>query len=447
MAQRAASLRAHLADLVQAAEPGQGPGYVSLRTLVWLRWVALLGQTATVLFVAFALGFELPLGGLTAAIGAGAGVNLLALLQRRRQPRIADGQAFAYIAFDTVQLAALLFLTGGLVNPFVILLVAPVAMGATVLSRRHTLGLTLLALGLLILLALTPMPLPWRAGGISFPPLYLLGVWFAMTVATVVVAAYAWRVAEDGRRMAEALSTTQLALNQEQRIAALGALAAATAHELGSPLSTIALAAKEIAHDLPADDPLQEDVALVREQAERCRTILAGLAERPMEASAGEGGQNRRRLSEIVEQAAQPHLDTRSDLALKLDGRGQTDEPEPAVPDTPELRHGLSNLVQNAARFARTTVWVTVTWQSETLRLTIADDGPGFPQWLLSRLDEPFLGHMARDSQAGSGDNGTHLGLGIFIARTLLGRTGATLKFVNRKQGGAQVVVAWQRPI
>jgi two-component system, sensor histidine kinase RegB len=229
------------------------------------------------------------------------------------------------------------------------------------------------------------------------------------------------------------VAATQLALAREQRVSAVGALAAAAAHELGSPLATIAVIAKELARELPADSPHAEDAALLLSQSERCRHILAELAHQPEED--GSSPYTSLPISALVEAAGVPYRDARIRLIFATTGDASDDEP--SVRRSPEIMHGLNNLIQNAVQFARHEVSVTIFWDRGAVTVEIADDGPGFPPHLMGRLGEPYLSTRAGDHD--------HMGLGIFIAQSLLERSGATLNFDNLIEGGAHVVISWNR--
>jgi two-component system, sensor histidine kinase RegB len=265
-------------------------------------------------------------------------------------------------------------------------------------------------------------------------------VWTALVLATVFIAGYTWNVAEEARRMRDAVTATQLALAREQRVSAVGGIAAAAAHQLGSPLATIAVVAKELVRDLPPGSPYAEDALLLLSQSERCRTILADLAQQ-RDAETGSPFTTRLPFSALVEAAGEPYRDeAKRVLYATAAGRDAEAQPVevPLVARSPEIMHGLGNLIQNAAQFARRQVDVTTSWSEETVAVDIVDDGPGFPQAVLARIGEPYI----------SGRGGTaeqHMGLGIFIAQSLLERTGARVSFANLPDGGAQVVVEWRR--
>src|SRR5215472_16558425 len=240
---------------------------VSLRRLVLIRWIAVLGQAATVLVVHFGIGFKLPLTSTMVVIAASAVLNILASRRRLPTARLGDREAAAYLAYDTLQLGILLFLTGGLENPFAVLMLAPVIVSATILSRSSVIGLSALTVIAISVLAFWHLPLPQRpAQPFELQPIYVLGFWTALVCSTLFISGYAWSVAVEARKMRDAYAATQLALAREQRVSAVGGLAAAAAHQLGSPLATIAVVAKELARDLPVDSPHAADAELLLSQ-------------------------------------------------------------------------------------------------------------------------------------------------------------------------------------
>jgi two-component system, sensor histidine kinase RegB len=415
-------------------------GGVRLRTLVLIRWAAVAGQLFTAAVVHWGLGFSLPVLAVSGAIALSALLNLTVSLGRPASARIDDREATIFLAFDILQLAVLLYLTGGLINPFSLLLLAPVAIGATILSLTSNVALSLLTIISIGLLGLFHQPLPWRGPPPELPEIYLAGAWAGLTLTTLLVTLYGWRLAEEQRQMGAALAAAQGALEREQRMSALGALAAAAAHELGSPLSTIAVVAKEMLREVEPDDPLREDVELLSSESDRCRTILARLSVDPTGDISD--AYTLVPLPALIEAAAQ-HSE-REGIAISFRS-GPVGEGVPTTAPiqvrSPEITQGIGNIVQNAVSFARHEVEIRTRWTAAWSEVEVSDDGPGFSQALLDELGTPFI--STRQGEEG------HMGLGVFIAKTLLERTGATVTFGNRRgtTGGALVSVRWPNPV
>ncbi|MBB6249645.1 ActS/PrrB/RegB family redox-sensitive histidine kinase [Nitrospirillum iridis] len=422
---------------------------VSLRTLNTIRWIAIAGQAITLLTVEDLVGIDIPLLPALAVTAVSLLINLYAISRRRRSPFLTERGAAVFLGYDTVQLTVLLMLTGGLENPFAVLVLAPLMVGASMLGRRLVTGLTALTAACLTLVWVLAMPLSWPASyGVTLPPVYLDGIWAALTLSAIFIATYVYKVAQSGRDLSQALIASQVSLARAQKASALGALAAAAAHELGSPLGTIAVVAKELARDLPPDSPWAEDIQLLQSQSARCRDILADLARRPdaegeMEPYAPLGP------VQVVEAVAAPHR--RPEVALEITVTGAEEGAPSPLPLTPELQHGLGNILQNAMQFAHSRVDVTLHCDAAALMLTVADDGPGFPVSLLERLGEPYVSdrdERLEEVPVRAGGPGT-MGLGLFIAQILLERTGATVAYANGPPGstplgaGARVMVSW----
>ena len=426
------------------AEGGRPSASVRLRILIAIRWVAVIGQALTILIGHFLLGLDLPLGLALTVVGASVLVNFG--LSGRARARLTDRDAALFLGYDLLQLGLLLFLTGGLENPFSILMIAPIAVAGMILSRRSIIALSLLGIAQISGLALFHLPLPWNGAPPALPATYMFGLWIALVLSMSFIAAYVWIVVDEARRMRDAVAETQLALAREQQISAVGALAAAAAHELGSPLGTIAVIAKELARELPPDSPHAEDAALLVSQSERCARILAALSHHPGSVGGSGAPPPSLPISALAEAAGLPHHLDGIHVIYATTSNDDTSA-EPLVPHTPEIMHGLGNLIQNAIQFARQEVTVSIHWDDWTILVDIGDDGPGFPPQLLGRVGQPYISGRDVSSRGGaSGKGGTpHMGLGIFIAQSLLERTGARLEFGNLEEGGAQVVVEWDR--
>lgn len=440
-------------------------GPMRLRTLTTLRWLAVAGQTAAITVVHFALGFPTPLGLCLAAIAASAWLNLFSVLRFSPQRVLTDREAAAFIAFDITQLCTLLFFTGGLSNPFSALIIAPVTIAASFLSLRYTILIAAVGVTGISLLSLFHMALPWTPGEtITISPIYKAGVWAALTFSVLFFAAYAHRIAQESAQMRSALAAAQLVLAREERLAALGGLAAAAAHELGTPLATIQVTAKEMQREIKDNDDLREDAALLVSQAERCRDILSRLARRGEE---GDAVHDRLGVGALLKEAADPFFDLHQDLIIRIETNSQDRGEEPVLRRRPEVIFGLRNIIENAVSFAKGEVVIAATWDAGRLHVSVHDDGPGFPPEILTRLGEPYVsartvarpgapahgnthaGTGARAPQLAHGKRKGSLGLGFFIAKTLLEGTGARIDFRNRQWGenpgqtGASVSVVW----
>ncbi|BAT61580.1 sensor histidine kinase RegB [Variibacter gotjawalensis] len=420
--------------------PESGPERnVRLDTLVRLRWLAVFGQTAAILIVHHVLDFELDLWPCLIVVSISAWLNIALSLQQNQEPRIRPDRAAWLLAFDIAQLAALLYLTGGLQNPFAFLFLAPVIVGAMALPPQYTLLLGGLAVSCATLLVFVHQPLPWASDDpLTLPPIYMLGVWLSILLALIYIGVYAWQIAEGARKLSDALSATELVLAREQHMSQIDGLAAAAAHELATPLSTIVLVAKELERALEKDSPHTEDVQLLRSEAQRCREILSKLTELSADESF-----DRVTLTALIEEIVLPHREFGIDIDIVMP---QDRAGEPITRRTPALLYGLGNLVDNAVDFAKERVEIAARWSSQEITLTIADDGPGFSAAVKDRLGEPFLTTRGR-KRVGPDGEPEGLGLGFFIAKTLLERSGATIAFANRAapDHGAVVSVRWKR--
>lgn len=408
---------------------------IRLRTLVVLRWVAILGQLGAVA-VAHLLGLRFDNVAVLAVIGLSAVLNLI--LGWRNWP-VDSRHVTLQLAFDVFQVAILLILTGGLTNPFALLLLGPVTVAATALSRRSVLFLSLSTVAMVTLAGLVSVPLRNADGSVlAMQGLLEVGHWVALVISVGFFAAYAHRVASELRARSTALSAAEMALAREQKLHHLGGVVAAAAHEMGTPLATIKLVASELADELASEfagrPGLAEDIQLLHQSADRCRDILRSMGE------AGKDDLLLRAapLEALLDEAAGPHAG-RARIDTRLNALDES--PAPVVRRDPGVIHGLRNVIQNAVDFSTAEVRIDATWTRSRVRVIIADDGPGYPPAMLARIGEPFLTRR-RGAETRPGYEG--MGLGLFIAKTLLQRSGATLTFRNGDPG-AIVEISWPR--
>lgn len=452
MTRSAAETAPPSASMAEKALRNRAEGRIRSRTLVLIRWIAIGGQTAAVLFVNWWLEFPIPFGWCLIVIAASAWLNVFLLIRDAAPKRLNDQEAGLYLAYDILQLGALFYLTGGIENPFMLLFLVPVTISATILSLANTVALGVLTVACVSLLSLMHLPLPWGGEGILLPDLYDIGNYIAVVLGTIFLGVYAWRISDEGRRLQDALAATQMALAREQKMSALGGLAAAAAHELGTPLGTITLVARELRQEF-GDGEYGDDFDLLVDQANRCREILSGFSKQPEQ---GDMHYQQILFQALAEEAAEPYKMQGKVLEVVLSPpAGATGDDQPYIRREPEIVHGLGNFVENAVDFAKSRVKVEVSWTDQQFRLKVIDDGPGFPVDILDRIGDPYVSTRGRDERATKPQKALHdgtaghegMGLGVFIAKTLLERTGAKVNFMNGKDEGAVVAVTWPRAV
>ena len=425
---------------VAAPDFRQPHRYVRLDTILRLRWLAVLGQLAAIFIVAQGLEFDVPVVPCVAIVGLSALLNLALQIAFNPMQRLEPVHAAALLALNIVELAGLLFLTGGLQNPFSFLFLAPVLISATALPVRLTIALGCLAVACASALVFFHLPLPWEGEDpLVLPPIYLLGVWLSILLAIGVTSLYAFQVTEEARKLSDALAATELVLAREQHLTQLDGLAAAAAHELGTPLSTIFLIARELEKSVK-DSQLAGDLKTLREQAQRCREILGKITQ----LSSSGAPFDRMKLSTLIEELVAPHRDFGVAIKVRLAVAATR---EPVAARNPAILYGIGNILENAVDFAKQAVEVNAWWNADTIEIVISDDGPGIAPDMLKRIGEPYLSRRRTADDAQSERSG--LGLGVFIARTLLERTGAKVSFTNRifPDHGAVVHIVWPRSV
>ena len=420
--------------------------WMRLRTLVTVRWVAITGQILALGVGHVLYGLPLALGPCSAVIGLSILANIFAVLIFPDNRRLSEAETVLTLLFDTLQLSLLLAFTGGLNNPFALLILAPVTIAATVLPTRSTLLLAFCAVVMTSTVALVHLPLRTANGGLlEMPLVFVFGFWVAIVTGIIFISIYTRRVTTEMTSMSEALLATQMALAREQKLTDLGGVVAATAHELGTPLATIKLVSAELMEELKDTEPLHADAQLIREQAERCGAILRSM---------GRAGKEDLHLrttlwSALVREAAEPHLDRGKTVTFAFEDNLETDPDQPQTFRKPEVIHGLRNLIQNAVDFSQSQVRVDIRWSKDSLAVKISDDGRGYAPQVINRIGDPFVRRRNRSSTHGARPGYDGMGLGLFIAKTLLERSGADLEFLNGTKSdplrGAIVTSTWPR--
>lgn len=419
-----------------------------LLTIVRLRWLGVLGQILAIGGVYLGLGFDLPVGACLICIAVSAWVNVYLAIRYPSRHRLSIPFATALLAYDILQLVALLYLTGGIDNPFTMLIVAPVAVSAATLPLRHTIALGVLAIAATAFLIFYSMPLPWYPPmSLQLPLLYRVGVLAAVCASMPFLALYVWRLTKEGRQMSAALSATEFVLAREQKLHALDGLAAAAAHELGTPLSTITLVTHELSRQMNKDDPHWDDIILLRDQAKRCREILQKLTRHPPDEDPLHASLT---VQEMIHEAALPYSGGPKFVRIRANPSSGTQGPaarQPVGSRRPGVIYGLSNLIENAVDFAESRVEIEAEWDANSVNVVISDNGPGFKPEVIDSLGEPYVTTRPSGARRPGGTKVSGLGLGFFIAKTLLERSGARLSFENRVPPlhGAVVRIVWPR--
>ncbi|MDF1802166.1 sensor histidine kinase RegB [Thalassovita sp.] len=407
--------------------------WIKLRTITWLRWVAIGGQLIALFVAQHLLNLSLEFALCFLVVSVSVVGNLIAMFIFPESKRLTENENLLMVLFDLLQLSALLYLTGGLHNPFSILILGPVTVSASALSLRSTIFLGITAILTATLLAEFHLPLRTEQGFIlRVPELFVFGNWVAIVIAVLFLGIYSRRVTVEMHSMSDALQATYMALSREQKLTDIGGIVAAAAHELGTPLATIKLTSAELIEELDDRPELQEDARLIKEQADRCRDIMRSMGR------AGKDDLHMRQapLSAVINEAAEPHLDRGTEIHLNEYAAGLDPTDQPSILRRPEIIHGLRNLIQNGVDFARENVWVETEWSDEFIQIRIMDDGKGYPAHLIGKIGDPFMRRRRSSSDRAQRPEYEGMGLGLFIAKTLLERSGAELSFANGSDPG-----------
>lgn len=413
-------------------------GQLRRSTLTSLRWMAIAGQVSAMLVVWVILKIDLPMLPCLAVIAVSATLNIGITLGMPLDRRVSNAEAGAQLFFDVLALTVLLYLTGGIQNPFSLLLLAPVVVSAKTLDIGVFTCMAVAVAILSLFLLFFHLPLPWPEGeNIALPKLYQFGIWLALQVGMLFTSYYTWRATTQTKRITQALAATDAILAHEKKLSALGGLAAAAAHKLGTPLSTIQVVAKEISNDAAPGSELAEDAELLLSQAKHCHDILQELAQR---GDKGDAVHDQINLTQLITEITDPFIGLHAHITTQII-HPDNGEAEPVLARRPEFVYGLTNIVENAADFAKTEVTVIGTWNDKSLSIEVIDDGPGFASSVLAKVGEPYISYRPDKKHSAGG-----MGLGVFIATTLFHRVGGTIEFSNREDGeGARVNMCWPR--
>ncbi|MEM9206810.1 MAG: ActS/PrrB/RegB family redox-sensitive histidine kinase [Pseudomonadota bacterium] len=422
-----------------------GPRRLRMETLTQLRWFAVGGQILTIIIASGVVGVDVPIAICAALVALPIFLNFFIRSRFPSSVRLTQRQALALLLFDVGQLGLLLYFTGGLENPFALLLLISVLVSAASLTVQATLLLGAVVLAIASALSVFHQPLPWYPGEVlDLPIAYKIGIWLGIVSGLVFMTIYTWRITEENRELNEAFTATELVVAREQHLSALDGMAAAAAHALGTPLSTIAVVARELERATPEDHPSFEDIRLIKAQSDRCRDVLRKLTALELDADTLEFEEIP--LKTLLQELAAPYLSTGVAIEIAVNpDEGDDTEVGPDTVRNPAIVYSLGNIVENAVEFAAGKVQLIAAVSPTEVVLSIVDDGPGFPTEVMDRLGEPYVTSRKGLKAHANSSEGAGLGLGFFIAKTILERSGASLSFKNKRrpERGAMVTIRW----
>ena len=407
---------------------------IRAKTLINLRWIAVLGQTITCLVVEYFFGFQLPWLEILLTVLALIISNIALYPRYSTNNRLSETATTVVIAADILQLALLIFFTGGLSNPFVVLFITPIAITVTSLPIRSTSILIFLTIIFITILGSFNYPLESNMLDLSVPPIFILGMWVSLFVTILFLTFYAGGLTDESRKISAALKVAENLLVKEKNLSSLDGLAAAAAHHLGTPLGTISLIANELKNDESINENAKKDLMILSEEVDKCKKILGSLGEKP---SSDDDLITKIELQALLEELCE--LIKVKEIKFSIN----FNDNDPGMKEIllrrrSELLLGLSNIIENAADFASTTVELNVSKSGKFINLEINDDGKGFSNSILSRIGDPYV-----SSRSKSSNNGDGLGLGFFISKTLLERLNISVQAYNKvhPEHGAVVLI------
>ena len=433
--------------------------WIKPRTLINLRWLAIAGQAVAIAVTDFILNFNFNVQACFIIIFLSCVINLTSSAYFRTEKRLSAFKTFVFLVFDLTQISLLLFFSGGISNPFSILIIVPTIVSASSLPIIYLIILGVMTLISISFLSVKYFPIIDSSGDLlKSPEILLFGFSASLIITVTFLGSYVRRIFLDNSKMNRALQATQVALERERKLTALTGVVAALGHELGSPLATIKLASSELLSEIDSDSPIYQDIKLIFDQIQRCKAIISDMG------SLGKDDQYVKTIDffTLIFEASQPYKKIDKKIIFRLNGVRQgyegisiKEKMIPLVRREPELIHGIRNIVHNALKFAKSTVDINLITSSRKLNLEIIDDGKGFPYDVTKMIGEPFLKkstvYIAKAKTEASQEG---MGLGLFIANILLERTNGKLKFSNVKQSeddgkkrikGAKVEISWKR--
>ena len=403
------------------------------KTVVILRWIALIGQLITIYIVHFLLELNLPIILCSITIFCGGLTNIFIQFTFKKN-QLSNIESTILLFYDVIQLAVLIYLTGGVTNPFVIFLVVPAIVSSTLLNLTSTFFLSFITIITLVLLTFNYFPLP-SEGNIHFhvPDYYLYSIPTSLIIVLIFLNYFGFRFGHEARKRSEALNRLESVLAKEQELDSIGHQAAAAAHSLGTPLSTITVIAKELKKEIKNNPKYSDDVDVILSEVKRCGDILKKLSRREIVDDIYVSNvaledllfEIKNSFEEISEKKIELYFDKKNEKT--------------PIKRSPELTYGIRNFVGNAVKFSKKNVFINLISNKDEIKIKITDDGPGFPNDVFQIIGEPYIASKTKKFKNKSG-----LGLGTFIGKTLLERKKAIIEFSNLENGGASVEISWK---
>ena len=404
------------------------------RTLVFLRWIAIIGQLFSVNLVYFFLDLNFPVLICHIIILIGFFTNLF-LQFGLKENLLKDLYSSSFLMYDIVQLSLLLFLTGGIFNPFAILLIVPTIVSSTFLSMGSTIILGSSTIILLFVLTFFKMPLPGMEEYVlSFPNYYVTGILISLIIGLIFLSYFGIRFAGETKKRSDALNKLQQILAKEYELESLGGQAAAAAHSLGTPLATISVVSKELRKEVGDNSKLTKDIDLLISQTKRCSEILKKISQKKIISDEFLSSMS---FENLLEEIIKSFKES-TDKIIKLDTVKDINKID--IKKNPEIVYGLRNFIGNAIKFSKKNVLISIVSDNINLFVLIEDDGPGFPEDIIKALGEPYIKSRSKYFKNNAG-----LGLGTFLGKTLLERKSAIISFENNSSlKGAKVKIKWR---
>ncbi len=403
---------------------------ILLGNLIKIRWIAIFGQFLAVFIVSYIIKIQIPIFETLIIILLSVIVNFYSYFEERKIKSISNLKAFSFLLFDTLQLGFLLFLTGGIINPFSILILAPVITSASYLPALMTVILSSISIFIIIILNFYFIPLE-LGKEFYLPQIYSFGMVSSLIITVIFIAIYAYLFASSSRKISNALSISKLQILNQKKITEIGSLSAAAAHELGTPLNTIFLILNDLLKEkkLIDDKNIVKDIILLKSQAERCKEILQRFSKNPLKLK--DKFLEKVKITDLLKINFDKFNKNKKLIIIK---EPKNEEPEIIFKD--EIMYALGNIIQNATFYSKDLVTVKLYYTKINLKIIITDDGVGFAKDIIDKLGQPYISK-----------NNQGMGLGIFIAKNLIENMGGNINFYNSKDDNAVVEITFDNSI